>query len=95
MRKIIPVFYSEYGRYISRFRAIPLYVDALKPVERRLLLSLHEVAKNKLVKSAKVIGHVIGSYHPHGDQSAYGTLVDMVRRGLVLGEGNFGTEGLE
>ncbi len=95
MKKLIPIFYSEYGRYISRFRAIPLYVDALKPVERRLLLSLHEVAKNKLVKSAKVIGHVIGSYHPHGDQSAYGTLVDMVRRGLAMGEGNFGTEGLE
>lgn len=95
MHKLIPIFYSEYGRYISRFRAIPLYVDALKPVERRLLLSLHEVAKSKLVKSAKVIGHVIGSYHPHGDQSAYGTLVDMVRRGLAVGEGNFGTEGLE
>ena len=95
MQKVIPIFYSEYGRYISRFRAIPLFIDALKPVERRLLLSLHEVAKNKPVKSAKVIGHVIGSYHPHGDQSAYGSLVDMVRRGLVKGEGNFGVDGLE
>jgi len=95
MHKIIPVFYSEYGRYISRFRAVPLYIDALKPVERRLLLSLYEVAKGKFVKSAKVIGHVIGTYHPHGDQSAYGTLVDMVRRGMVLGEGNFGVQGME
>jgi hypothetical protein len=95
MHKVVPIYYSEYGRYISRFRAIPLFIDALKPVERRLLLSLHEVAKKKLVKSAKVIGHVIGSYHPHGDQSAYGSLVDMVRRELVLGEGNFGVEGLE
>ena len=95
MHKVIPIYYSEYGRYISRFRAIPLYVDCLKPVERRLLLSLHEVAKNRLVKSAKVIGHVIGSYHPHGDQSAYGSLVDMVRRELAKGEGNFGVEGLD
>jgi hypothetical protein len=95
MQKVIPVFYSEYGRYIARFRAIPLFIDGLKPVERRLLLSLHETASNKYVKSAKVVGHVIGSYHPHGDQSAYGSLVDMVKRGLVLGEGNFGTEGLE
>lgn len=95
MQKVIPIFYSEYGRYISRFRAVPLYIDALKPVERRLLLSLNDVAKNKFVKSAKVIGHVIGTYHPHGDASAYGTLVDMVKRGMALGEGNFGVSGLE
>ena len=95
MHKVIPIFYSEYGRYISRFRAVPLYADALKPVERRLLLSLNQVAKNKFVKSAKVIGHVIGTYHPHGDASAYGTLVDMVKRGMVQGEGNFGVSGLE
>lgn len=95
MHKVIPIFYSEYGRYISRFRAVPLYADALKPVERRLLLSLNDVAKNKFVKSAKVIGHVIGTYHPHGDASAYGTLVDMVKRGMAQGEGNFGVTGLE
>ena len=95
MQKVIPIFYSEYGRYISRFRAVPLYIDALKPVERRLLLSLNDVARNKFVKSAKVIGHVIGTYHPHGDASAYGTLVDMVKRGMALGEGNFGVSGLE
>jgi DNA gyrase/topoisomerase IV subunit A len=95
MHKIIPIFYSEYGRYISRFRAIPLYIDALKPVERRILLGLNEVGKNKLVKSAKVIGHVMGSYHPHGDQSIYQTMVDMVHRGLVFGEGNWGSEGID
>lgn len=95
MQKIIPIFYSEYGRYISKFRAIPLYIDALKPVERRILLGLNDVAKGKLVKSAKVIGHVIGSYHPHGDQSAYQTMADMVRRGLAIGEGNWGSSGLE
>jgi hypothetical protein len=95
MHKIIPIFYSEYGRYISRFRAMPLYIDALKPVERRILLGLNEVAKGRLVKSAKVVGHVMGSYHPHGDQSIYQSMVDMVRRGMVFGEGNWGTEGIE
>mgnify|MGYP005726179289 CR=1 FL=1 len=95
MKKIIPIFYSEYGRYIARFRAIPLYIDGLRPVERRILLGLNQVAKNKLVKSAKVIGHVIGSYHPHGDQSAYQTMADMVRRGLAFGEGNWGSKGIE
>lgn len=95
MQKIIPIFYSEYGRYIARFRAIPLYIDALKPVERRILLGLNDVAKGKAVKSAKVIGHIIGSYHPHGDQSAYQTMADMVLRGLAIGEGNWGSYGLE
>ncbi|MCK9439350.1 MAG: DNA gyrase subunit A [Candidatus Caldatribacteriota bacterium] len=73
MHKIIPVFYSEYGRYINRFRAIPSYIDGLKPVERRLLLTLHEEAKNKFVKSARVIGTCLGKYHPHGDCLDYNT----------------------
>ena len=56
MQKVIPCFYSEYGRYISRFRAIPLFIDGLKPVERRLLLSLKEKGSKKFQKSAKIIG---------------------------------------
>lgn len=95
MKKIIPVFYSEYGRYIARFRAIPLYIDGLRPVERRILLGLNQVAKSKLVKSARVVGHVIGLYHPHGDQSAYETMVEMVKHGLAVGEGNWGSDGIE
>ncbi len=95
MQKVIPCFYSEYGRYISRFRAMPLFIDALKPVERRLLLSLKEKGSVKLQKSAKVVGHCMGEYHPHGDSSLYGSLVDMVQRGLAVGEGNWGVEGLD
>lgn len=94
MNKIIPVFYSEYGRYISRFRAIPSYIDALKPVERRILLTLHEVAR-KTVKSATVVGHALGHYHPHGDTSCYNTLVNMADQGYAKGEGNWGSPGLE
>ena len=93
MKQAIPTFYAEYGRYINRFRAIPYYIDVLKPVERRLLLSLMKIAK-KRVKSAKVIGYCIGELHPHGDQSVYQSLVQLVHRGFAVGSGNWGSPGL-
>lgn len=94
MEKILPIYYSEYGRYLTRFRAIPFYVDCLTPVQRRLLLVLHEIAKTSFKKSAKVIGQLIGSYHPHGDQSAYKTLINMVHQGFVDKQGSWGNEAL-
>jgi|GEM_PF-3622207 len=94
MKRAIPSLYAEYGRYIDEFRAIPYHIDCLKPVERRLLFTLFQVAK-KLTKSARVIGDAIGKYHPHGDQSAYGTLVGLVRRGFATGQGNWGATGFE
>jgi len=94
MKRAIPSLYAEYGRYVDEFRAIPYYVDCLKPVERRLLFTLFKVAK-RLTKSARVIGEVIGKYHPHGDQSAYGTLVGLVRRQFAVGQGNWGAVGFE
>lgn len=96
MDKLIPIYYVEYGKYISRFRAIPFYADFLIPAQRRLLLSLHEMARGpKTVKSAKIIGHAIGSYHPHSDMSVYGTLVALAQQGFVKTQGNFGTPGLD
>jgi len=95
MKRSLPSLYAEYGRYIDQFRAIPYYLDVLKPVERRLLLALWDVAKNKTVKSAKIIGEVIAKYHPHGDQSAYETLVSLVQRNLAFGQGNWGHIGYE
>ena len=96
MEKAIPVMYVEYGRYISRFRAIPFFADCLTPVQRRLLLSLHEIAKGpKTVKSAKVIGHLMGSYHPHSDIGSYGALINLYKQGFIKTQGNFGTPGLE
>ncbi|MEM3859705.1 MAG: DNA gyrase subunit A, partial [Candidatus Micrarchaeaceae archaeon] len=91
MKKILPILYSEYGRYISRFRAIPYYIDLLRPVERRVLLSTFEIAKH-YTKSAKVLGYCMGQYHPHSD--AYGTLVKLVNLGYIDGQGNFGSNGL-
>ena len=95
MKKIIPIFYSEYGRYINRFRAIPSFIDGLKPVERRVLLSLHREGRKKAVKSATIVGYALGHLHPHGDQSLYGTLVNIVEQGYAKGEGNWGSPGLE
>jgi len=92
MKEQISLLYKTYGQYINKFRAFPLIYDGLKIVERRLLYSVYEKAKDHNVKSAEVIGHCIGQYHPHGDQSAYGSLIQLVSGGLVDGQGNWGCE---
>jgi len=88
MDKRLPKLYREYGQY-SNWRNFPYEIDGLKPVERRILLSTFQIAKNKLVKSARVDGHVIGNYHPHG--SVYGSIVLLVRQEFLEGQGNFGS----
>lgn len=87
MKEVLPVFYSEYGRYISKFRAIPLFIDCLKPVERRSLYGAYEIARNKLVKTAKIIGHVIGNYHPHGDQAMGSVFANLVHNKYLSDKG--------
>ena len=95
MRQVVSHLYAEYGRYIDSFRAIPKAIDCLKPSERRLLLTVHNVAKNKPTKSAKVVGACL-SLHPHGDTSTYGVLVGLVNRGFIEGsQGNWGNPGWE
>jgi DNA gyrase/topoisomerase IV subunit A len=93
MMKVTSDLYSEYLRYTNRFRHIPYHIDALKLVERRLLLTLNNTAKSKLVKSAKVVGYCVGDYHPHGDVSTYDALVGLVQRGFASGKGNWGQPG--
>ena len=96
MEKVVPTFYSEYGRYISRFRAIPFSIDCLKPVERRVLLVLFQEARRNLVKSARITGTTIAKYHPHGPLSCYDSLVNLVRNGLASDEGgSWGGPGLK
>ena len=87
MDKTLPTLYRDYGRY-SNWRQFPSEIDGLKPVERRVLLSTFQLAKDKFVKSARIDGHVIGNYHPHG--SSYSTCVQLVRQGFLTGQGNFG-----
>lgn len=88
MDKTVPMLYKEYGQYVNSSRAFPLDIDGLKPVERRILLSAYQIAKDRFVKSARVDGHVIGNFHPHG--SVYFTIAQLVRQGFLNGQGNFG-----
>lgn len=90
MKKIIPCFYASYGRYISQFRAIPNYIDGLKPVERRILYASYKVARDKYQKSAKVVGYTMGELHPHGDLSIYNTLQNLVHNGYMDKKGSWG-----
>lgn len=84
----LPQLYKDYGQY-SNWRSMPLDIDGLKPVERRVLLSAYKIAREKFVKSRQVDAYTIGHYHPHG--STYGTIVQLVRQGFLIGQGNFGT----
>src|SRR6202050_4654941 len=91
--------YLDYAMSVIVARALPDARDGLKPVHRRILYSMHEngyTPDKKYVKSARVVGDVIGKYHPHGDQSIYDALVRMaqdfsMRLPLVDGQGNFGS----
>src|SRR5690348_13075751 len=91
--------YLDYAMSVIVQRALPDARDGLKPVHRRILYSMHENGRdwNKPYrKSARVVGDVIGKYHPHGDQSIYDALVRMaqdfsMRAPLVDGQGNFGS----
>ncbi|GAA5173378.1 DNA gyrase subunit A [Modicisalibacter zincidurans] len=106
-REILPVniedelkqSYLDYAMSVIIGRALPDVRDGLKPVHRRVLYAMHELGNdwNKpYKKSARVVGDVIGKYHPHGDSAVYDTIVRMaqdfsMRYVLVDGQGNFGS----
>ena len=91
--------YLDYAMSVIVGRALPDVRDGLKPVHRRVLFAMHELGNdwNKAYKkSARIVGDVIGKFHPHGDQSVYDTIVRMaqdfsLRYMLVDGQGNFGS----
>ena len=91
--------YLEYAMSVIVGRAIPDVRDGLKPVHRRILYAMHEMRLNwnqPYRKSARVVGEVLGKYHPHGDAAVYDALVRMaqdfsMRYPLVDGQGNFGS----
>lgn len=91
--------YLDYAMSVIVSRALPDVRDGLKPVHRRVLYAMHELGNdyNKAYKkSARVVGDVIGKYHPHGDYAVYETIVRMaqdfsLRYQLVDGQGNFGS----
>src|ERR1700678_3367225 len=91
--------YLDYSMSVIIGRALPDVRDGLKPVHRRILYGMQEMGlqfNKKYTKSAKVVGHVMGNYHPHGDSPIYDTMVRLaqpfsLRYLLVDGQGNFGS----
>lgn len=91
--------YLEYAMSVVKSRALPEVTDGQKPVQRRILIDMERMGLkpgSKAVKSARVVGDVLGKYHPHGDQSVYDAMVRMaqtfsLRYPLVSGHGNFGS----
>src|SRR6202789_2831442 len=91
--------YLDYSMSVIIGRALPDFRDGLKPVHRRILYGMHEMGlqfNKKYTKSAKVTGHVMGNYHPHGDSAIYDTMVRLaqpfsMRYPLIDGQGNFGS----
>ena len=91
--------YLDYAMSVIVGRALPDVRDGLKPVHRRVLFAMHEannVWNRPYVKCARVVGDVMGKYHPHGDSAIYDTLVRMaqdfsLRYPLIDGQGNFGS----
>ena len=95
--------YLEYALSVVKGRALPSYSDGQKPVQRRILYAMKQLGLGwagnsgaKPVKGAKVVGDVLGDFHPHGDQSVYDALVRMaqdfsLRYPLIDGHGNFGS----
>src|SRR5262245_49416342 len=92
--------YLTYAMSVVRGRAIPNVEDGQKPVQRRILYAMNELGLTSGVqhsKSARIVGEVLGKFHPHGDASTYEALVRMaqdfsLRYPLIDGQGNFGTQ---
>ena len=90
--------YIDYSMSVIVSRALPDVRDGFKPVQRRVLFGMNELGNTSdkpTKKAARIVGEVMGKYHPHGDSSIYGTLVRMaqpwnMRYCLVDGQGNFG-----
>jgi DNA gyrase subunit A len=91
--------YMDYAMSVIIGRALPDVRDGLKPVHRRILYTMHDMkndASHPYKKSARIVGEVMGKYHPHGDQAIYDAIVRMaqdfsLRYTLVDGQGNFGS----
>ena len=106
-QRIIPVYiedemrdsYIDYSMSVIVSRALPDVRDGLKPVHRRILYAMNEMgmfSNRPFKKSARIVGEVLGKYHPHGDMAVYETMVRMVqdfslRYPLINGQGNFGS----
>jgi topoisomerase-4 subunit A len=90
LHRRVDTSFLQYASYVIRDRAIPNLVDGLKPVQRRILWSLHEKDDGKFIKVATISGHC-AQYHPHGEAAINDALVVLAnKRYLIEGQGNFG-----
>jgi topoisomerase IV subunit A len=90
LKELLDRNFLEYASYVICERAIPHLDDGLKPVQRRILHSLHERDDGRFMKVANIVGHCM-QYHPHGDTSIADALVNLTNKGyLIEGQGNFG-----
>lgn len=88
LTQIIPELYKKYGDYVNRSKMIPYIADGLLPVQRRLLLSTYQIARNNHVKTAEILGHCMSHYHPFA--AAEGPIANLVQNGLIDGSGQWG-----
>ncbi len=88
MEHLLPILYKSYGTYVNQEKMLPSIVDGLIPVQRRLLLTCHQVAK-KWKKTAAILGECMARYHPHSE--AIGTAENMIHNGFIDGNGSWGT----
>ena len=99
LEKAVHDYMMPYAESVILDRALPRVEDGLKPVQRRILYAMHDLnmkPEGQYKKSARVVGECLGKYHPHGDTSVYGAMVNMaqdfnMRNVLVDGNGNFGS----
>ena len=99
IEQALPRSMMVYSEHVILDRALPRIEDGLKPVQRRILYTMHALGmkpNSEYKKSARVVGDCLGKYHPHGDQSVYDAMVRMgqdfnMRNVLIDGQGNFGS----
>jgi len=89
--ELIKDFLTEYATYVNQTRA-NVALDGFKAVQRRIYYAAWNIAKDKFVKTATIVGNVLAYYHPHGDSSVADAIVGMVRNGYLIGKGNWGSK---
>ncbi|MCK5016479.1 MAG: hypothetical protein KAS32_05335 [Candidatus Peribacteraceae bacterium] len=90
MEKIVPALYASYGNYVIKAKMIPNIIDGLLPVQKRILLTAHTIARTSFVKTAKILGENMARWHPHAE--ALGTVMWCVHNGFMIGDGQWGSK---
>ena len=90
MDTLVPKLYYEYGTYVCKSKMLPNSIDGLLPVQKRILLTTHLIAKSRFVKTAKILGENMARFHPHS--ASLGTAAWAVQNGFADGQGQWGSK---